>query len=138
MGPDALDFWLGTWDRRVGRRRRTNTVARELDGAVVVERFEAAPPEPWSGMSVSAYDPTTDRWRQTWVDSNGSYWHFVGTRTVEGTTFATPGTGRRGSGVQADGLQRGDTGRVPLALASLPTARRGPNAGRSDYRRASP
>ena len=41
-------------------------------------------------MSVSVHDPTSDRWRQTWVDSHGSYWHFVGTRTDEGTIFATP------------------------------------------------
>jgi hypothetical protein len=90
MGPDALDFWLGTWNATWEGGGGTNTITRELADAVVVERFEAAPPEPWSGMSVSVHDPTTDSWRQTWVDSNGSYWHFVGMRTDEGTIFATP------------------------------------------------
>src|SRR4029078_12761405 len=90
MGPDALDFWLGTWEGTWGGGGGTNTITRELGEAVVVERFEAAAPEPWSGMSVSVHDPAADRWRQTWVDSNGSYWHFVGMRTVEGTIFATP------------------------------------------------
>ena len=90
MGPDALDFWLGTWTATWDGGGGTNTITRELADAVVVERFEAAPPEPLSGRSVSVYDPATDRWRQTWVDSNGSYWHFVGTGTNEGTIFATP------------------------------------------------
>jgi len=90
MGPDALDFWLGTWTATWRGGGGLNTVTRELNGVVVVERFEAGPPEPWSGMSVSVHDPSTDAWRQTWVDSNGSYWHFVGSRTPEGIVFATP------------------------------------------------
>lgn len=91
MGPDALDFWLGTWTATWESGGGTNTITRELNDAVVVERFEAGAPEPWSGMSVSVHDPRTGSWRQTWVDSNGSYWHFVGSRTEEGTIFATPG-----------------------------------------------
>lgn len=90
MGPDALDFWLGSWIATWEGGGGTNIVTRELADAVIVERFEAAPPDPWSGMSVSVHDPTSERWRQTWVDSNGSYWHFVGMRTGEGTIFATP------------------------------------------------
>ncbi len=91
MGPDALDFWLGTWTATWKGGAGTNTITRELRDAVIVERFEAGPPEPWSGMSVSVHDPATGRWRQTWVDSNSSYWHFVGSRTQEGTIFATSG-----------------------------------------------
>ena len=90
MGPDALDFWLGSWIATWEGGGGTNVVTRELADAVIVERFEVAPPDPWSGMSVSVHDPTSERWRQTWVDSNGSYWHFVGMRTGEGTIFATP------------------------------------------------
>lgn len=90
MEPDALDFWLGTWIATWEGGGGTNAVTRELADAVVVERFEAASPEPWSGMSVSAYEAASERWRQTWVDSNGSYWHFVGAQTDESTIFATP------------------------------------------------
>ena len=57
MGPDALDFWLGTWDATWEGGNGTNTISRELHDAVVIERFEAGPPEPWSGMSVSVHDP---------------------------------------------------------------------------------
>ena len=116
MGPDALDFWLGTWIATWEGGGGTNTITRELADAVVVERFEAAPPEPWSGMSVSVHDPTTDRWRQTWVDSNGSYWHFVGTRTVEGTIFATPEPVDEDQAYKRMVFSDVDTGRVPLAL----------------------
>ncbi len=90
MGPDALDFWLGTWIATWEGGGGSNTITRELGGAVIVERFEPGPPEPWSGMSVSVHDPQTGSWRQTWVDSNGSYWHFVGAHTRAGTIFATP------------------------------------------------
>jgi hypothetical protein len=73
-GPASLDFWIGewscTWDGGYGRNR----VTRELDGHVVVERFDSLAPERWSGMSVSVFDARDGRWRQTWVDSTGNYW----------------------------------------------------------------
>jgi hypothetical protein len=43
MGPDALDFWLGSWTATWEGGGGTNTVTRELADLVVVERFEAAP-----------------------------------------------------------------------------------------------
>jgi hypothetical protein len=85
MADEDLDFWLGTWDCTWEGGRGTNTVTRELDGHVVVERFEAVGDEPFSGLSVSAPDPLTGGWRQTWVDSTGSYWAFVGGRRSDGT-----------------------------------------------------
>ena len=89
MGPDALDFWIGEWDCTWQGGGGTNAITRELDRAVVVERFEAGAPQPLTGMSVSVHD-TDVGWRQTWVDSNGSYWHFVGTQDDGAVTFATP------------------------------------------------
>lgn len=74
----ALDFWLGDWDAIWEGGAGINRVTRELGGKVIVERFEAGPPEPFEGLSVSVPDPTGSGWRQTWVDSNGSYWAFVG------------------------------------------------------------
>jgi len=91
MGPDALDFWIGIWICVWEGGGGSNTIARELGGAVVVERFEAGEPEPFSGMSVSVHDARTNSWRQTWVDSNGSYWHFAGAHEGEDVIFATPG-----------------------------------------------
>jgi hypothetical protein len=90
MDDGALDFWLGEWDCTWNGGSGTNTITREFTGAVVIERFEALEPERWSGMSVSVFDPSTERWRQTWVDSNGSYWHFVGGLVDGDLAFATP------------------------------------------------
>jgi hypothetical protein len=90
MDDGALDFWLGQWDCAWDGGSGTNAITRELEGAIVVERFEALAPDRWSGMSVSAFDPATERWRQTWVDSNGSYWHFIGTLVDGDLAFATP------------------------------------------------
>ena len=89
MGPDSLDFWVGEWDCTWTGGGGSNSIARELGGAVVVERFEARAPQPFTGLSLSVHDATVG-WRQTWVDSNGSYWHFVGTRDDGTVTFATP------------------------------------------------
>ena len=88
---DALDFWIGEWDVTRDGGSGTNSVTRELGGNVVIERFETGPPEPFSGLSVSVPDQDTGGWRQTWVDSTGSYWTFVGSKQADGTfIFATP------------------------------------------------
>jgi hypothetical protein len=95
-GSGDLDFWIGrwdaTWDDGSGTTARgTNTVTREVSGHAVLERFEVGPPEPFSGMSISWFDGAAGRWRQTWVDSAGSSWTFVGGRQADGTVhFATP------------------------------------------------
>ncbi|MGZ4132311.1 MAG: GNAT family N-acetyltransferase [Actinomycetota bacterium] len=87
-----LDFWIGEWDCTWEGGRGTNTVARELGGAVVVERFEAFGPEPFTGMSVSVPDPLSGAWRQTWADSDGNYWAFTGGPRGDGTfVFQTDG-----------------------------------------------
>jgi hypothetical protein len=85
--PSSLDFWLGdwscTWDGGEGRNR----VTKEMDGRVVVERFESLTPELWSGMSVSVFDEAHG-WRQTWVDSTGNYWAFHGEPHPDGFSFS--------------------------------------------------
>jgi hypothetical protein len=87
----GLDFWIGEWHAEWEGGSGTSYVTRELEGRVVVERFEADGDEPFSGMSVSVEDSATGRWRQTWVDSGGSYWSFVGGPQDDGTfVFATP------------------------------------------------
>ena len=91
MDAGALDFWLGEWDCAWSDGTGMNAVTRELGGRVVIERFRAYDPDPFDGMSVSVFDER-EGWRQTWVDSNGGYWHLVGSRLVDGSvTFATPG-----------------------------------------------
>ena len=74
----AFDFWLGEWDARWEGGRGTNTVTAELDGAVVLERFDGRPGTPLQGISVTVYDAVESVWRQAWVDSTGGYLDFTG------------------------------------------------------------
>jgi hypothetical protein len=91
MAAEDLDFWLGTWDCSWDGGSGRNTVTRELGGHVVVERFEAFGEDAFDGLSVSVPDPVTGGWRQTWVDSTGSYWAFLGGLRTDGTfVLGTP------------------------------------------------
>src|SRR3954447_4226937 len=80
LGADALDFWLGRWSVSwSGGGRGTNTVTRILADRVVEESFEGRDADNvLLGRSVSVRDEADGRWRQTWVDSTGTYLDFVG------------------------------------------------------------
>jgi hypothetical protein len=74
-----LDFWLGEWDVTWDEGGRgSNRVERILDGKVILENFDGGPSLPFRGMSVSVYNTRLEEWQQTWVDSEGNYWHFKG------------------------------------------------------------
>jgi hypothetical protein len=86
----SFDFWVGEWDCVFDGGHAVNTITREFEGNVVTERFVMDTPQAWQGMSVSVYDPKVDLWRQTWVDNDGSYWHFVGGLVDGNPSFGTP------------------------------------------------
>jgi hypothetical protein len=90
LGPDAFDFWIGAWDCSFDGGRAVNTITREFGGKVLMERFVADSPRPWTGMSVSVYDEHLGRWRQTWVDETPNYWAFEGVLVDGDPSFATP------------------------------------------------
>jgi len=77
-----FDFWLGEWDcawaDERGLHAGTNSVYLDLGGAVVVESFDGRPSLEFQGLSFSVYDRAAGCWRQTWVDSEGSYLDFAG------------------------------------------------------------
>jgi hypothetical protein len=77
-----FDFWLGEWDCSWHDGERTlvgtNSVYLDLDGKVVVENFDGRPSLDFQGLSFSVYDRTSACWKQTWVDSEGSYLDFTG------------------------------------------------------------
>ena len=74
-----FDFWLGEWDCTWGEDGRgTNSVYRDLGDKVIVESFDGRPTLEYQGLSLSVYDGTAHRWKQTWVDSEGGYLDFVG------------------------------------------------------------
>jgi hypothetical protein len=73
-----FDFWLGEWGCSWEGGYGTNTVTSELDGAVILERFDGRPGSELRGISVSVYDDELKSWRQTWVDSTQAYLEFSG------------------------------------------------------------
>src|SRR5258706_10361516 len=88
--PRDLDFWLGEWAVTWGDSlTASNHVDAILDGAVIRENFNGHPGADFTGLSLSVYSPHLDVWRQTWVDSNGSYWAFTGGPQGARFIFAT-------------------------------------------------
>jgi len=77
---DALDFWIGRWSLSwAGGGQGTNTIERILGDRVVHEVFQGSDSTGvLAGRSFSVVDAADGRWRQTWVDSNGSYLDFAG------------------------------------------------------------
>lgn len=108
-GPEfrQFEFWVGEWELSWPRSetsegkpgRGTNHIERDLDGCVIVERFDGRPGMELKGMSVSTFNTHTGKWQQTWVDNFGSYLDFAGefkdgqmilvreASTAEGKTF---------------------------------------------------
>jgi len=85
-----LDFWLGAWDISWGDGlTATNQVEKILDGAVIRESFDGRPGASFQGSSWSVFSPPLGYWRQTWVDSQGSYWAFQGGWAGERFILAT-------------------------------------------------
>jgi hypothetical protein len=80
-----FDFWIGDWDLEVrvrsapekdewARARATQKIESILDGCTMQESFAAdGPGSPWVGKSWSVWQPGQKKWRQTWVDDQGSY-----------------------------------------------------------------
>lgn len=76
--PEAaqFDFWVGDWDTTRGEGLSAhNRITKILGDRVILEEFDGERDAQLRGMSVSVFDA---RWRQTWVDHNGSYYDFVG------------------------------------------------------------
>jgi len=68
-----FDFWLGDWtvtDSTGTSTLGTNSITREEGGCLVHEHWTDA--DGSTGQSFNFYDPTTDRWTQVWVSSNGN------------------------------------------------------------------
>lgn len=79
-----LEFWVGDWDltwpgNNAGEiAHGTNSIQRILDGCIVEENFSGGDAMHLRGRSVSIFDTTAGKWKQTWVDNEGGYLDFVG------------------------------------------------------------
>ena len=79
-----FEFWVGEWDltwpgNNPGQTDHgTNSVQRILEGCIVQENFSGAEAMHLRGQSVSIFDASARKWKQTWVDNEGAYLDFVG------------------------------------------------------------
>jgi hypothetical protein len=92
-----LDFWVGDWDVVVKARQApdsdawaeapgTQHIEKILGGCAIAEHFSASGPGPaWAGASYSMWQPQLGKWRQTWVDDQGSFLEFEGGVDAAGT-----------------------------------------------------
>jgi hypothetical protein len=78
-----FDFWIGDWtvrwtDKDGREQQGTNRIRKTHDGCVITEEFDGRPGSPLVGTSVSTWVPRAGKWKQTWVDNQGSYLDFEG------------------------------------------------------------
>lgn len=67
-----FDFWVGEWEVFTpdGKRVGENRIEPLFDGSALAEHWQGA--GGIRGTSINAWEPLTERWHQTWVDSGGS------------------------------------------------------------------
>lgn len=67
-----FDFWLGEWDVTLpnGRAAGTNRIQSIDAGCGLREEWKGAGGS--TGTSLNAFDPTSGRWHQTWIGSDGT------------------------------------------------------------------
>ena len=90
LDASSFDFWLGEWDCEFEGGHAINSLTREHEGHVIVERFTVDAPRAFRGTSASVFAEHDGSWRQTWVDDGGSYWAFVGGLVDGDPSFGTP------------------------------------------------
>ncbi len=99
----SLNFWKGKWKatwEENGKKEAygRNTVSLEMNGKVIQESFSihAGENKGFRGHSVSVFDTKVDRWKQTWVDTDGSYLDFTGYKKGDDFYFERAYTGKKG------------------------------------------
>jgi threonine 3-dehydrogenase len=112
-----FDFWLGSWRCAWHGGEGTNLVEAVCGGRVLRESFDGRPAIDLVGTSISAYDESARRWVQTWMDSQGSWFHLTGTFRDDAMELVT---------TEPDA--RGDTKR--MRFEDIPSAR-SPGRGRA-------
>jgi hypothetical protein len=73
-----FDLWLGEWRCHWEGGEARNLVEAVCGGRVLRESFDGRPAIDLVGTSISLYDEPAERWVQTWMDSQGSWFHLNG------------------------------------------------------------
>jgi hypothetical protein len=77
----AFDFWIGRWDVYVTGTHNLagrSIIERADAGCVITEQWTGAAGAPFSGRSLNAYEATTGKWVQFWMDSGGEVTRYEG------------------------------------------------------------
>jgi hypothetical protein len=92
----AFDFWLGAWrvETPNGQLAGHNTITKVLGGCALLEQWEGA--RGFRGTSLNAWDASTRRWRQTWMDASGAVLRLEG--GIEGGAMVLRGVSREEQG----------------------------------------
>lgn len=82
LNETTFDFWVGDWeltwkDAKGNAVTGENNIVKILGDKVIQENF-SDPINKYTGMSLSIFNPKTNTWNQTWVDSGGSHFNFTG------------------------------------------------------------
>lgn len=80
----AFNFWLGTWnatwDENGTTCHGTSEITRIMNNTFIHESFSIldGANKGFKGESFSTLDNTDGKWKQTWIDTDGSYLDFTG------------------------------------------------------------
>lgn len=66
-----FDFWVGQWKVMAnGKTAGHNVISERHNGCLIHESYTT--PSGYSGESVNFFDPSTQSWRQIWIDNTGN------------------------------------------------------------------
>ena len=67
-----FDFWIGEWEVHGPRGQLAghNSITKALNGCTVFEQWTSA--QGGEGKSFNYFDPSTNKWRQLWIDGGGN------------------------------------------------------------------
>jgi hypothetical protein len=89
---EQFDFWVGKWDvasaKKPDKKIANSLIEKLYKGCAVRENWMPLR-APAAGGSLNSFDPDQKKWRQFWVDSDGSVAEFVGGWT--GSTMVLEG-----------------------------------------------
>ena len=102
LDSSSFDFWLGrwkaTWKNGEKDEHGQNFIRKDLNDKIIHESFKIddGANKGFLGESFSVFDQTSNTWKQTWVDTDGSYLDFVGGKEADYYFFAREYKGKKG------------------------------------------
>jgi hypothetical protein len=66
-----FDFWIGEWEvfNQQGQKVGENHIQKKMRDCLIIENWKSVRGS--MGTSMNYYDPSSDSWKQNWIDENG-------------------------------------------------------------------